>query len=64
VPVVLEVLGVWELGVLLVPDWVSLPVEPDCDPLPAVEPDCAATLTANAHAMARLDAVVTTRFMW
>ena len=54
-PLVPAVLGVWVLGVLLVPDW---------DPLPAVEPDCAARLTANAHAMARLDAVVTTRFMW
>jgi hypothetical protein len=27
-------------------------------------PDCAARVTANAHAMATLDAVVTTRFMW
>jgi molybdopterin molybdotransferase len=53
VPVVLE--GVWELGVLLVPDWGVLP---------AVELDCAARPTANAHAMATLDAVVTTRFMW
>jgi hypothetical protein len=39
--------------VLLVPDCVGL-----------VEPDCAASVTANAQAMAMLDAVVTTRFMW
>ena len=31
---------------------------------PEVEPDCAARVTANAQAMATLDAVVTTRFIW
>ena len=29
-----------------------------------LEPDCAARVTANAQAMATLDAVVTTRFIW
>ena len=55
VPVVLDGAVVsYPLDVPLVPDW---------DPVPAVEPDCAARLTAKAQAMATLDAVVTTRFM-
>jgi len=43
---------------------LDVPLVPDWDPVPEVEPDCAARLTANAHAMATLDAVVTTRFIW
>jgi len=42
---------------------LDVPLVPDWDPVPDVEPDCAARLTANAQAMATLDAVVTTRFM-
>ena len=58
VPVPLE-LSVCPLEVPL-----DVPLVPDWDPVPDVEPDCAARLTANAQAMATLDAVVTTRFMW
>jgi hypothetical protein len=43
---------------------LDVPLVPDWDPVPEVEPDCAARLTANAQAMATLDAVVTTRFIW
>lgn len=50
------------LGVDVDGSCVGVVLVPDCVPL--VDPDCAARVTAKAHAMATLDAVVTTRFMW